>query len=87
MSPIQTLDPGPALELRGICNSYTTGQLSVEVLHGIDLVIPSGRITVILGHSGSGKTTLRSLMGPLDPPVLGQIRFFGEDGGRVSECG
>ena len=85
MSQIQTLDPMPALELRGIRKSYTTGQLSVEVLHGIDLVIPSGQITVILGHSGSGKTTLLNLMGSLDQPTVGEIRFFGEELSELDE--
>lgn len=79
MSPSPAADPVPALELEGIRKSFTTGLLTVEILHGIDLIIPRGQITVILGHSGSGKTTLLNLMGSLDQPTAGTVRFLGRE--------
>jgi putative ABC transport system ATP-binding protein len=91
MSPRPTAEPEPepvpALALEGVRKSFSSGELTVEILHGIDLVIPRGKITVILGHSGSGKTTLLNLMGSLDQPTTGAIRFLGKDLTELDEKG
>jgi len=50
-----------------------------DVLRDIDLVIPRGRTTVILGGSGAGKTTLMRLLIALDQPTSGHIYIDGED--------
>lgn len=44
----------PALELRGL----TTGYGAIEVLHGVDLVVPPATVVALLGPNGAGKTTL-----------------------------
>lgn len=49
----------------------------VDVLRGIDLVIPSGQITSIVGASGAGKTTLLQILGTLLPPDSGELRIQG----------
>ena len=49
----------------------------VEVLRGIDLVIPSGQITSIVGASGAGKTTLLQILGTLLAPDSGELRIQG----------
>ena len=77
--------PDVALELVDVKKSYPLGELEIEVLHGIDLEIRGGQITVILGHSGSGKTTLLNMMGALDVPTSGKIRFFGKDLAHLDE--
>jgi branched-chain amino acid transport system ATP-binding protein len=50
-----------------------------HILHGVDLVVPRGQLTLLLGRNGAGKTTtLRSIMG-LWPASAGHIRFKGHD--------
>src|SRR5688572_18495743 len=53
-----------------------------EILKGIDLTIPRGRIVAILGTSGSGKTTLLRLVSGQLKPAAGQVRV---EGGVVHE--
>ena len=59
------------LEHKNISKSY--GPL--QVLKQIDLVIPEGKITAIVGPSGAGKSTLLQIMGSLDRPDSGEVRF------------
>ena len=50
-----------------------------HILHGVDLVVPRGELTMLLGRNGAGKTTtLRTIMG-LWPASQGRISFGGED--------
>jgi branched-chain amino acid transport system ATP-binding protein len=50
-----------------------------HILHGVDLVVPKGQLTLLLGRNGAGKTTtLRTIMG-LWPASQGRISFQGED--------
>jgi putative ABC transport system ATP-binding protein len=51
----------------------------VHALRGIDLDIDEGRFVVILGHSGSGKSTLLNIVGGLDVPTSGSVRYRGQD--------
>jgi lipoprotein-releasing system ATP-binding protein len=56
----------------------------LQVLKGVDLTIEKGEVISIVGSSGAGKTTLLQLIGTLDKPTSGTIRFNGEDMGRLS---
>lgn len=48
-----------------------------HILHGVDLVVPEGQVTMLLGRNGAGKTTtLRTIMG-LWKPSQGQVQFEG----------
>ncbi len=50
-----------------------------HILHGVDLVVPRGQLTLLLGRNGAGKTTtLRTIMG-LWQASQGRITFGGED--------
>jgi macrolide transport system ATP-binding/permease protein len=69
----------PLIELAGVSKTYRTGELAVEVLHGIDLAIYPGELVAIVGASGSGKSTLMNILGCLDRPTSGTYRFLGED--------
>jgi putative ABC transport system ATP-binding protein len=54
---------------------YTTGQVQVQALRGIDLVLNEGELVVFLGASGSGKSTLLNILGALDSPTAGRVFF------------
>ena len=69
----------PLIDLQGIYKTYKTGELSVEVLHGIDLKIYQGEFVAVMGASGSGKSTLMNILGCLDQPTSGTYCFMGED--------
>jgi macrolide transport system ATP-binding/permease protein len=70
----------PALiALHGVTKTYANGDLSVQVLHGIDLTIHEGEFVAIMGASGSGKSTLMNILGCLDKPTTGRYDFLGQD--------
>ena len=66
------------VEAVALDKSYQTGMVNVPVLRGIDLRLRSGEFVSILGQSGSGKSTLLHLLGLLDRPDLGEVRFEGD---------
>ena len=55
------------------------GEVRVHALQGVDVAIPAGEFVVLLGPSGSGKSTLLNILGGLDTPTSGEIRFFDRD--------
>lgn len=57
---------------------------NLQVLKGVNLTINKGEVISIVGSSGAGKTTLLQLIGTLDKPTSGTIRYNGEDLGRLS---
>ena len=65
------------IELRGLKKTYAVEGGALEVLRGLNLALDAGTITVVLGKSGCGKTTLLRLVGGLEPPDAGEIRFNG----------
>ena len=66
------------IELKNIQKSYPVDDRTLHVLKGINLHIPEKSITVILGRSGCGKTTLLRLVGGLESPDFGEIKFTAE---------
>ncbi|MBR4212070.1 MAG: ABC transporter ATP-binding protein [Oscillibacter sp.] len=61
--------------LKGVGKRYAVPGGALEVLRGVDLVIPAREVTVLLGKSGCGKTTLLRLVGGLDRDYDGQILY------------
>jgi lipoprotein-releasing system ATP-binding protein len=67
------------LSAKGVTRSFPTGEGVIEVLRGIDLEIEAGERVAIVGQSGVGKSTLLHVLGALDRPSSGEVRFRGED--------
>ena len=68
---------GPALTLvaRKLSKVYRTGDVEVHALRELDFELRQGELAVLLGPSGSGKSTLLNILGGLDTPTMGDIRF------------
>lgn len=72
------------IELRDVAKIYTVGTVRVAALNGVDLNIDEGEFVSILGPSGSGKSTLMHLLGFLDQPTSGVLRFDGRELSTIS---
>jgi lipoprotein-releasing system ATP-binding protein len=70
---------GTFLEVENLCKTFRTEEKLIEVLKGVDLVVEEGQTIAILGSSGVGKTTLLHILGTLDRPSSGSVRYRGED--------
>jgi len=67
------------LEARGLTRIYRTGEVVVHALRGVDLDLYERELVVMLGPSGSGKSTLLNILGGLDQPTAGSVRFRDHD--------
>jgi putative ABC transport system ATP-binding protein len=68
-----------AVECRRVVRDFGQGDTRTRVLHGIDLDVRQGEITLLVGPSGCGKTTLISIICGLLDPTAGEITLFGVD--------
>jgi putative ABC transport system ATP-binding protein len=67
------METNPFITITQLRKTFRMGQNMVHALAGIDLTIPRGSLTVVMGPSGSGKSTLLYLLGGLDRPTAGKI--------------
>ncbi|MGH8206013.1 MAG: ABC transporter ATP-binding protein [Steroidobacteraceae bacterium] len=72
------------VSLHNVIKRYIRGKQVIEVLHQLDLEIPTGEFLALMGPSGSGKTTLLNLIGGLDRPTEGDVIVAGEHIDRLS---
>jgi putative ABC transport system ATP-binding protein len=73
------------VELTNVVRRYHTGGHTVPALDGLTLQIRGGQFTSIVGPSGAGKSTLLQLIGALDSPDSGSIRFNGTEIGTMTD--
>ena len=73
------------VEARGVWKRMRNGSSTVEILKGINLLVPPGQFVAIMGSSGSGKSTLLGLLAGLDAPTEGKVLIDGVDISRMAE--
>jgi putative ABC transport system ATP-binding protein len=77
--------PTLAASTRGLTRVYGHGDTAVHALRGIDLDLPAGRFTAIMGPSGSGKSTLMHVLAGLDQPTSGTVTVDGVEIGSLDD--
>jgi ABC-type lipoprotein export system ATPase subunit len=73
------------VDARGVHKTYETGQLAVQALRGVDLVVGRGEMVSIMGPSGCGKTTLLNCLSGLDAIDDGEIMIEGTPLSQMSD--
>ena len=73
------------VDARGVIRDYGSGDTIVHALRGVDLEIPTGQFTAVMGPSGSGKSTLMHIMAGLDLPTSGTVSIAGLDITHMSD--
>ena len=73
--------PSPAIvfQAEAVTKTYQMGEVEVHALRGIDLDLYESEFVVLLGASGSGKSTLLNILGGLDTPTSGAVRYKDHD--------
>ena len=67
------------LEATGVVKRFVLGDETIEVLAGVNLKLRPGESLAVLGVSGAGKSTLLHILGGLERPTAGEVRFGGRD--------
>lgn len=65
----------PIFSAKNLSKIYHMGEMEVPALRGVDLEFSQGEFIVLLGPSGSGKSTLLNILGGLDVPTSGDVRY------------
>lgn len=73
------------IRLEQIDKTYLQGDLTIEVLKGIDLSVAPGEFIALQGASGSGKSTLMHILGLLDRPSGGRYLFQGQNVAQLAD--
>jgi putative ABC transport system ATP-binding protein len=77
---------GPLYALEAVTKSFGDGDARVMALDALDLAVEPGEFLAVAGPSGSGKSTLLLLLGALDRPSAGTLRFDGRDLGELPDA-
>jgi putative ABC transport system ATP-binding protein len=75
----------PLFSVHNLTKTYQLDGVEVHALRGVDAVLNTGELAVMLGPSGSGKSTFLNILGGLDAPSAGSVMFRDRDIARLSE--
>ncbi|MBF6333046.1 ABC transporter ATP-binding protein [Nocardia transvalensis] len=75
------------LELDNVVREYRLGRECVRALDGVSLVLRGGAMVSVMGPSGAGKSTLLHILGALDRPTSGTVRFDGVETAKLDDRG
>ena len=75
------------LKTQGLKRSFTQGEITIEVLRGVDLDVKRGEIVGLLGPSGSGKSTFLQAVGLLEGGFSGSIQIQGQEAANFDDDG
>ena len=67
------------IEAENLSKQYTSGEITIDALKGLNFTIEPASFISFVGPSGSGKTTLLNLIGCLDTPTSGALKVSGTD--------
>ena len=79
--------PSPAISASNLTLTLGSGDSAVEILRGIDLIVPLGQTLALLGPSGSGKSSLMAVLSGLERASSGALSVAGADFAALSEDG
>ncbi len=77
--------PSPAIAAKNLTLTLGSGEASVEILKGIDLIVPQGQALALLGPSGSGKSSLMAVLAGLERATSGTLTVAGENFAEMDE--
>ncbi len=71
--PVPSPDLSPFVQLDGVTRTYRRGAHTVHALRAVNLALPAGSFTAVVGRSGSGKSTLMHLLAAMERPTSGRV--------------
>jgi putative ABC transport system ATP-binding protein len=80
-----TMREPPVFSAQDLTKVYQAGEIPVQALRGVSFAIDAGEFVVLLGPSGSGKSTLLNILGGLDVPTSGSVRWRDHDLSHADE--
>ena len=83
-SPKATGRHGAKIEVRKLSKAYIHNGQALPVLRDVDLLLEAGDMVAVVGASGVGKSTLLQILGTLDLPTSGSIKFDGHELTKLS---
>src|SRR5690606_22507679 len=83
---LEAMTSPPAIDVRGLCRTYGTGPSAHDAVKGVDLAVPAGSITALLGTNGAGKTSALEVIEGLAPASSGSVRVLGLDPWRERDA-
>jgi putative ABC transport system ATP-binding protein len=86
VNPERSVEDSVVFRAQGLSKVYRIGDVEVHALRDVDLELRRGELVVILGPSGSGKSTLLNILGGLDVPTQGRVRFLDHDLGADDDA-